>query len=292
MSVRIRLGVVAISSLVAVLFPTPGWCWGREGHRAVCEIAFRELGPRARRVVQDLIRQDARYRTFREACTWPDTDGTLQDRLRPEHYVNVPRDWFEIPDRCCPLAARCLFTALERDAASLGSGDAGSERRLIALRSLGHWVADLHQPLHVAYRSDRGGNDLGVGGEPPCAPNLHAVWDTCLPRYLAERLGSSHPMRLGELLHSRIDPEERSAWLEERDFAAWATESLRLARDPTLGYCELRETTGTCAEPGRGPEVDAGYLSRHAAEVERRIQQAGVRLAALLEELLSAADPP
>jgi hypothetical protein len=52
---------------------------------------------------------------------------------------------------------------------------------LIALKSLGHWVGDIHQPLHVSFLDDRGGNTIRTSGQ--CPGNLHAVWDNCLVQY-------------------------------------------------------------------------------------------------------------
>src|SRR5260370_19352158 len=47
---------------------------------------------------------------------------------------------------------------------------------LFRSRFLVHFVGDVHQPLHVGRRDDRGGNDIQVTwfGE---STNLHAVWD-------------------------------------------------------------------------------------------------------------------
>ena len=38
-----------------------------------------------------------------------------------------------------------------------------------------HWVGDIHQPLHVSFEDDRGGNNIQVNGQ--CSGNLHATWD-------------------------------------------------------------------------------------------------------------------
>jgi hypothetical protein len=50
--------------------------------------------------------------------------------------------------------------------------------RLAALKCLGHWVGDVHQPLHLSVKDDRGGNAIEEQG--PCAENLPAVWHTCI----------------------------------------------------------------------------------------------------------------
>ena len=51
------------------------------------------------------------------------------------------------------------------------------EEKQIALKFLVHLIGDLHQPLHVGKKSDRGGNKIKVKwfGE---ETNLHQVWDS------------------------------------------------------------------------------------------------------------------
>jgi hypothetical protein len=46
--------------------------------------------------------------------------------------------------------------------------------RLIVLKSVGHWIGDIHQLLHVSFEDDRC-NNIRVNGR--CAGNLHATWD-------------------------------------------------------------------------------------------------------------------
>jgi len=277
-----RSGVLV---LLAALLTAPAWGWGSEGHQAICEIAFLELDPATRQAVRRLIRQDERYRTLRVACTWPDTPGRLQDARRPEHYVNVPRGQVAVTEETCPLARRCLFTALARDASILRSAEAPTRERVIALRSLGHWVGDLHQPLHVSYLDDHGGNDVPVSGIRDSADNLHAFWDVFLPRRLMRTLGADTPGELAESLRERITPEQRAAWRRDPDFAAWAGESLRIVRDRDTGYCQVREDVCLPRSASAGPLTPAD-LERHEATAALRLEQAGVRLAALLERLL------
>ena len=76
----------------------------------------------------------------------------------------------------------------------LSSSTATEQQRPEALKYVGHWVGDIHQPLHVSFEDDRGGNEVGVSGL--CSWNLHAVWDSCIieqglpgdPHALAQQL--------------------------------------------------------------------------------------------------------
>ena len=134
--------------------------WGDTGHRIVCEIAFQELTDTARQRVKQLIRLDHEFSRFSDACTWPDHPRKRAD----EHYVNLPRDAVGIGADECPMADRCVLTAIDRDLAVLSSPTASDQDQLDALKFLGHWVGDVHQPLHVSFEDDRGGNGVGVAG--------------------------------------------------------------------------------------------------------------------------------
>jgi hypothetical protein len=162
--------------MLFLVVPTPAaLAWGGEGHRIVCELAFREVRDAARERIKRLMQGDPDFWRFSDACTWPD-----RPRKRPaEHYVNLPRHARGLDGRDpCPLADKCLLTAIEADLAVLASPQAGEANKLAALKYLGHWIGDLHQPLHVAFADDRGGNVIETEGS--CAGGLHEAWDGCL----------------------------------------------------------------------------------------------------------------
>jgi S1/P1 Nuclease len=127
--------------------------WGDNGHRIICEIAFQELNPQARAAVTQLLQRDPDFSRFWEACTWPDHPRTRS----PEHFVNLPRTATQLEDDPCPLDDICVVTAIEADWAVLSRASASEAEKLAALKYLGHWVGDVHQPLHVSFKDDRGG---------------------------------------------------------------------------------------------------------------------------------------
>src|SRR5262249_32700789 len=77
----------------------------------------------------------------------------------------------------CPMASKCLFTAIDKEMKVL-SKSSNDKAKLAALKFLGHWIGDLHQPLHVSFEDDRGGGKIRESG--PCTVNLHSVWDGCI----------------------------------------------------------------------------------------------------------------
>ena len=127
-----------------------------------------------------LIQLDDQFKLFAESCTWPDNPKQRSN----EHYINVPRDFQSFTTNTCPMASKCLFTAIANEIAVLGNSN-DDKAKLAALKFLGHWIGDLHPPLHVSYEDDRGGGRILTSGS--CSANLHAVWDGCI---VAKKLGS------------------------------------------------------------------------------------------------------
>ena len=271
--------------LICLLASSVAQAWGDIGHRVVCEIAFQELNRTARRAVVALMRSDPDYRSFSAACNWPD-----EPRKRDiEHYVNVPRSLAAITLEDCPLADACLFSAIRSDYARLADSGTSAAVRLDALRFLGHWVGDMHQPMHVSYQDDRGANSIEVAGE-LCAGSLHFAWDDCLVR---ESLGTN-ARRIARRLRDAVSPVDRERW--QRDAPAeWANESYQLAIAPAAEYCTRQQ--GACwyaadnlllqrGEARRTVRVDDDYVASHADTVRERLTQAGIRLGALLNATL------
>src|SRR5690606_33145655 len=191
------------------------------------------------------------------------------------------------------LAEECVVSAIDRDFGVLASPDATDEEKLAALKFLGHWVGDIHQPLHAASRDDRGGNHVKILGS-SCG-SLHTLWDSCI---VEERLGM-HPLTIVPELQASITDEERAEWLAS-DPVDWANESFAMAREPDVGYCVMVGETCRYAadnrefdegEPEKVVVVDGSYLDRHAPIARERIAMAGVRLAGLLDRALGDQSP-
>jgi hypothetical protein len=276
---------LAALAAALILYSPSALAWGGLGHEAICELAFRELDDTARQRVIALIRQDQEFTTFRASCNWAD-----RPRQRAsEHFVNLPRDATGLDGDECPLAEECVVSAIKRDFAVLASPHATEEEKLVALKFLGHWVGDIHQPLHAASQDDRGGNFIRTLGS--SCESLHTLWDSCL---VEERLGME-PLTIVRELRAGITEKQRGEWLAS-DPVTWANQSFALARAPGVGYCVVVGDTCQYAADNREfdegePElvvvVDDGYLDKHASIARARIAMAGVRLAGLLSRALA-----
>ncbi len=166
--------IAGIAIILLALSANSVLAWGDTAHRIICEIAFKELNSQARAEVKRFIRLDPVFFTFSGSCTWADHP---RKRSR-EHFVNLPRTATQLENDSCPLADKCVVTAIEVDLQIVVDAGASDANKLDALKFLGHWVGDVHQPLHVSFQDDRGGNRIKETG--PCSRNLHAVLNHAL----------------------------------------------------------------------------------------------------------------
>jgi hypothetical protein len=242
--------------------------WGPLGHQLVCDIAWREMDKQTRHEVSSLIK-GSRYRTFAQACNWPDhiRSDKSKDWLKPYHYINVPRGAEQVRQEHCAEQG-CVLSGIERFSKMYHYADTPQKRRE-ALLLVSHLIGDIHQPMHVSYEDDLGGNrvQLTVEGD---ETNLHRLWDSDILSY---RYGKKADWRaIGKQLH-----EQARRTVSDQQLAAsplqWADESYRVTKNI---YDEL---------PANG-KAGGEYAEKNYPVIEQRLKLAGMRLANYLDSLL------
>ena len=245
--------------------------WGSDGHKLACEVAWRHLSADAKSMVQQLRANDSSP-TFSESCTWADEVRDNRPETYNYHFINIPRgqSGMSMQRDCGDPAKRCAPWAIKHYAQILADSKKSTVERGEALKFLGHFVGDLHQPLHAGRPDDLGGNRVyvsffGDAGTPDRKLNLHSVWDSRILR----RANMAWPQSADDLVKS-ITTQEVSAW-SNSDVIGWANESYRI--DEEFVYTAV--TNG---------DLGQDYYDRALSISKRRIQQAGIRLAHLLNE--------
>lgn len=318
----LHLVIVASLTLVGLAHPTPVRAWGRIGHLTVCDLAYRNFTPATRAAVKDMLRsgrggilvegrgrmEDRRYSVFNVGCLEEDA---LPRRHPEDHFINVAREVSAIGEEC-PAGGECILAGIERDLAILRDRTRPREERVFALMALGHWIGDIHQPLHVSFADDRGGNGIVATLAGRCGTsryrveNLHGIWDNCLLEAgLFERVRRRADFKRSwskdTITYRAVDTLQANTGLaEERAMVdggprQWAQESLDVTLDPASLYgvrasdgCRYSE--GALLLTSRGPKrtqaVGQDYLERFAPVAEERIRLAGFRLAHLVNAAL------
>ncbi len=193
----------AILCALSIFITNQTLAFGAFGHRTIAEIANAGLTPSARAQVAELLKVAPRP-SLAGLSTWPDelrddpTARELGKRTARWHYMNFPKgDCGLSMARACP-DGNCLVPRLNEQIALLGNRKLALAKRAEALGFVVHLFGDLHQPLHLGYAFDKGGNDFQVSlskisasAAKPSAPmsgiqaqrmgaNLHSLWDTLI----------------------------------------------------------------------------------------------------------------
>lgn len=252
-----------------LLFPALASAWGQQGHRIVGELAAAELSPRARAEVARLLAGEPEP-TLAGVASWADAlrdhDAEPGKRTVRWHFINFPRGQCRYaPTRDCP-DGNCVVAAINRHFLLLSDRKRSDTERREALKFLVHFVGDVHQPLHASDRPDRGGNDYQISyrGE---GWNLHSVWDSLIVR---DR--GLDPAAYAAVLRGRPPLPHDPTRASQTPALDWALESCRIVQQ------------GALYPPGH--VIRDAYLDTHRPLVERRLRQAGSRLAAMLNHAL------
>ena len=272
---------LAVLILLDILFSTTAFGWGQIGHRVVGEIAQRHLSHSARKKLRKLMGKES----LAQSSTWADEirshpNQKYYSKFSPWHYVEIPIGVsYEDSEK---NKGGDIIRAIQEQTARLKNRKNKPEERIEALRFLSHFVGDIHQPLHVGNGLDQGSNFCIVKffGVPT---NLHKVWDESLIDSLKLSY-TEFAQFIDQLPKSEIKKLQKSTVLE------WAKESevLRPTAYPSpigkRAFC--KKNYGDTIDDDDMPGLSWDYRFKHLQTVRQRLFQAGVRLAALLDDAL------
>ena len=264
-----------LSLLIAfALFMSPdSRAWWDTEHKKICENAYSLLNATAKAEVLMLL-----DRPFDDACVWADNIKSTRPQTRPWHYRNTFPGIKSITQTSSPDEGDAL-TALAKQTEILASSGSKKQRRE-ALMWIGHLVGDLHQPFHVAYAEDLGGNRVYLSlssnlqqvlGETRERVNMHAVWDGLISRYARHLEAAGEPT--GDSPQKGVLDD---SLVELKTPADWADENIAILNDPATGYLQAY----------RQASLSEAYLRQQAPIAADRQRFATLRLALLLNRLL------
>ena len=218
-------------------------------------VAERRLDPLTRAQAKLLL--DGK--TLAEASNWADDvrERRTWRRSASWHYVNI--DDGQSYRQARKHRRGDVLTAIARFERDLADRRSSATKRANALRFLIHFVADIHQPLHVGRWVDRGGNTIELSwfGRPS---NLHRVWDS------------------GIIGRQRISSTRWAASLRPPS----REQALRWTDSSPLGWAsECQRLRPVVYDLGDG-RLSEAYYRRALPVVREQLLKAGVRLAALL----------
>ncbi len=255
------------SLLVAAVFvslgPSSASAWGRKGHAVVAQIAEDNLTEEAYRHVRALLDADG-SKDMASVASWADQKDVKRLPTSPMHTVRMTMDNAPYDEHIdCP-DGRCVVDAIKRDEQILADQTATLDQQIWALKELIHFVGDVHQPLHTV--SNIGGQPVKLNGE---KTKLHTVWD----EFIVESRHMSY-RSLARTLESGIIGLRADGGPED-----WAVEGRNIAVN------EIYFEVAPAGKHSIAVELPSDYCDRHWPTVKARLQQAGLRLAGILNRV-------
>ncbi len=241
------------------IFASNAEFWGRTGHFITGEIAQKYLDPEVAQIVNEILAESS----WNDATVWMDQVRSMEEysHTRDWHWVTIHTG--ETYEESEKNPNGDVVGMLEVQIERLKSGELTRDEERDALRFVIHMIGDMHQPLHVGTGDDRGGNDVRVTWMGRNS-NLHRVWDTdLLESWGMEPYAFANAINL-------VSEEQARAW-QQSTVRDWAHESMQyrdsiydLPEDLALGW---------------------EYRNRNFHIIEKRLLQAGIRIAGVLNEI-------
>lgn len=248
-----------LAILLLAALSAPAWAvWGPTGHRVTGQVAEKYLTKKAKRNLTRILGGES----LAMISTWMDEvrSDRAYDHMTDWHWVTIP--YGNRYDQTTKNPKGDIIQTLDRVIAELKSGTLSEKDQANRIRILVHLVGDIHQPLHVGGRDDKGGNDVKVKwfGEDS---NLHRVWDSEMIdgtklsyTELADALG--------------VPAKERVMQWQSASILDWAAESQSYEKE--------------VYDIGNG-RLGYEYSYKYLPIVRERLLVAGIRLAGILNAI-------
>lgn len=236
------------------------YAWGPKGHRAVGEIAQRNLKPSVKRKIAKLLNHES----IAIVSTFP--DDIKSDRQYSKffswHFLNITEGESYAEAHKNPDGD--LITGIAYCKQVIKDPKASDEDKRFYLKFLIHMIGDMHQPLHLGRFEDKGGNDIKVTWHRK-KTNLHSLWDS----KMIESFGLSFTELVDEM--PKLTRKERKA-IQQGDLLDWV-EDIRVETDRIYANAKDGDDLG----------YEYSYYNVDVARIQ--IQHGGLRLAKVLNEL-------
>ncbi|XP_042034780.1 endonuclease 2-like isoform X2 [Salvia splendens] len=267
-----QIHILAFAALICCTSTAHGW--GIHGHLITCRIAQPRLSKAAAEAVSQLLPAYA-DNDLGSLCSWA-------DRVKFRYHWSSALHYIDTPDQLCSyqytrdckdedgIKDRCVAGAIYNYTNQLITYNNAN--------SQSHFIGDIHQPLHVGFTSDRGGNTIDVHWYTRKTV-LHHVWDDNIIETAEERFFDSNVEELINTLQTNITTvwaSQAKAWEACTKTAcpdAYSSEGIKAACD----WAYKGVSNGSVLQ-------DDYFLSRYPV-VNMRLAQGGVRLAATLNRI-------
>lgn len=245
--------LITLSFLLILFSSIDAKAWGRKGHSLVAYVAFHYLDAKTKQNVLSYLNG----MSIEDAANWMDSmrSDNKFNFMKPYHYVNFAKGE-DVMEPSGDNIIRQINTTL-KDLDNIKS--LSNDEVKIRLFYLFHLIGDIHQPLHVGYKDDKGGNSVQVSffGK---GSNLHSIWDSGIIEYKG--------LTLDECLNINKYSNKQIMDIQKINVIGWAKEA--------KSYLDKAYAISN-------NKIDDKYVVVNYPIIKDQILKAGIRLASVME---------
>jgi hypothetical protein len=234
--------------------------WGKNGHRATGKIAEKHLTRKAKRTIDKILKGQS----LAFVATYADEikSDKKYNKYYSWHYINMDLD--QTYEQAEKNPKGDLVTGINTCIEILNDKNSSDDEKNFYLKMLVHFMGDLHQPMHIGRKEDKGGNSIQVEwfGK---GSNLHRVWDT--------NMIDDWEMSYIELADNADDlSKTQIETIEKGTLIDWVNE-VHVVTNEVYNSVE------------KGENLRYKYSYNHFGTVRTQLQKGGIRLAKVLNDI-------
>tara|TARA_B110000902_G_scaffold251640_1_gene312130 strand:- start:4496 stop:5278 length:783 start_codon:yes stop_codon:yes gene_type:complete len=234
--------------------------WGKNGHRATGKIAEKHLTRKAKRSIDKILKGQS----LAFVSTYADEikSDKKYNKYYSWHYINMDLD--QTYEQAEKNPKGDLVTGINTCIKILNDKNSSDDEKNFHLKMLVHFMGDLHQPMHIGRKEDKGGNSIQVEwfGK---GSNLHRVWDT--------NMIDDWEMSYIELADNADDLSKiQIETIEKGTLIDWVNE-VHVVTNEVYNSVE------------KGENLRYKYSYNHFGTLRTQLQKGGIRLAKVLNDI-------
>lgn len=242
----------------ALFYSLSVFSWGKQGHLITGDIALMVT----KKSVQDSVNKYLDGMKWGEAATWMDEvrSDHSYDYMKTWHYMNVEKDKTYVKTN-----EENVINEIDIAIDKLKNRNKLTKQEINTnIKILFHLIGDMHQPLHIGYGEDRGGNSVDVDflGK---STNLHKVWDT---EIINEKKITTSSL---EELYKSITPAKLKL-ISKVNVEAWMTES-RALLPKVYDF--------------KSGMITQEYVNKNSEVIKEQLLFSGIRISSVLTTIFS-----
>jgi hypothetical protein len=248
-----------------------------------------------------------------EYSSFADTDSAGSESKSQWHFANMAKQECHTggkfdPGKHCISRGDCIVPIMVNMLSTITDPTTSPEQKSFALKYIIHLMGDIHQPLHLGFEEDKGGNLLYVvipgmthsdlvntggmmmnQGTGEASFSLHEVWDWVLRDKATRGMNwATHAeMMIAGIADTVYDNVVKLNDISETSllnfFGSIATETFSSVTCVALYYRANPGNVWSSIPLNRGERLSSLYVNTRLAIVEQQLVKAGARLAYMLE---------